>query len=76
MQLYNNTPNELYYGIDSSTSGDCGTIPAGDTLDMPGYDNSTGVQVRFTATPVVSPFSITIPSTGDNTVVTIGLYFE
>ena len=76
MQLYNNTPNELYYGIESSTGGDCGTIGAGDTLEMPGYDNQTDVVVKVTATPVPSSFSITIPSTGDNTVVTVGMYFE
>ena len=75
MKLYNNTPNEAYYGISDGTGGDCGTIAAGGTADWPAYDNEA-VQVRFTAVPPQSPFSITIPSTGTGMTVTIGLYQE
>ncbi len=76
MKLFNNTANEIYYGIEMAGGGDCGTITAGDTVDLPGYDNQTDVVVKLTATPVPSPFNVTIPETGTNTVVTVGLYQE
>lgn len=76
MQLYNNTSNEIYYGISTDSGGDCGNIAAGDTADLPAYDNQTNVVVKFTATPVASPFSVTIDNTGTGKVVTIGLYHE
>ena len=77
MNLYNNTPNEAYYGISTASSGDCGTIAAGDTVSLPGYDNQTNVVVKFTAMPnPPSPFDITINNTGTGKVVTVGLSFE
>lgn len=76
MKLYNNTANEIYYGTEYEGGGDCGTIPAGDTLDMPAYDNLTNVTVSLTAMPAPSPFDVTIDETGTNTVVTVGLYQE
>ena len=77
MNLFNNTPNEAYYGISTEGSGDCGTIAAGDTVSLPSYDNQTNVVVKFTAMPnPPSPFDITINDTGTGKVVTVGLYFE
>lgn len=74
MKLYNNTPNEVYYGISTSSGGDCGTIAVGGTADLPAYDNQPLVNVKFTAMPPQSPFSMTIPSTGTGKVITIGLF--
>ncbi len=79
MTLYNNTNNEVFYGISYAGAGDCGTIEAGQTVDMPGYDNQENVRVTFTPTPVgqqASPFSVTIPQSGEGMAVTIGLYQE
>ena len=80
MNIYNNTGQELYYGINSPSSGDCGTIDAGQTADWPSYDNTQGVAVSFVAMPDngpnPTPFSVSIPKTGVGDVVTIGLYFE
>lgn len=79
MKLFNNTGNEVFYGISSSSLGDCGTIAAGDTADLPAYDNQTGVSVDFTPTPVgqqPSPFTVTIANSGEGKAVTIGLFME
>lgn len=80
MKLYNNTGNDVFYGISSANSGDCGTIDAGDTADLPYYDNQENVRVTFSALPVsdsqVTPFSMTIPDSGEGMAVTIGLYQE
>lgn len=78
MKLYNNTGNDVFYGISDSNSVDCGTINAGDTADLPGYDNQTNVRVTFAALPVnqVTPFSVTIPESGEGMAVTIGLFQE
>ncbi len=81
MQLYNNTPGEVFFGIESSTGGDCGTIDAGATSDWPSYDNSDNVTVTFAAypfsqSPGITPFKITIPESGTGMAVTIGIYKE
>jgi hypothetical protein len=80
MKLYNHTGNNVFYGISSSKSVDCGTIDAGDTTDLPYYDNQENVRVTFTALPVsdnqATPFSITIPDSGEGMAVTIGLFQE
>jgi hypothetical protein len=81
MKLYNNTPGEVFYSISSPGSGDCGTIESGGTSDLPGYDNQQNVRVAFTAMPSsqppeITPFKITIPDSGTDMAVTIGLYQE
>lgn len=81
MKIFNNTPGEVFYGISSPSSGDCGTIASEGTADWPGYDNQTDVKVSFGATPVSPPpqvtsFKITIPETGTGMTVTIGIYRE
>lgn len=77
MKLYNNTSNEAFYSIGYPGAGDCGTIAAGDTIDMPFYDNQTDVTVAFTsAANAPSPFDLTINNTETGKVVTVGLYFE
>lgn len=80
MKLFNNTGNDVFYGITAPNSGDCGTINAGDTADLPYYDNQPNVSVNFSASPAspdsVSPFTVTIPSSGTGMAVTIGLYSE
>lgn len=79
MILSNNTGNEVFYGISSAGMGDCGTIEAGGTADLPAYDNQENVTVAFTPTPVgqqPSPFTVTIPDSGTGMAVTIGLYQE
>lgn len=80
MNLYNNTPGEVYFGIESSTSGDCGTIDPSNTADWPSYDNSENVTVTFAAYPFsdpgITPFKITIPESGTGMAVTIGIYKE
>jgi hypothetical protein len=81
MTLYNNTPGEVFFGIESASSGDCGTIESGGTSDWPAYDNQDNVKVTFAATPVstppdVTPFKVTIPESGTGMAVTIGIYQE
>lgn len=78
MQLYNNTPNALFYSIGSPGSGDCGTINPGETVPWPSYDNTANVSISFsgTAQSPNSPFAITIPATGVGKAVTIGIYNE
>jgi hypothetical protein len=81
MTLLNNTPNPVFYGIGSSSSGDCGNLDPSQTADWPSYDNQTGVTVSFrsnTSSPPSEypPFSVTIPESGTGTTVTIGLYLE
>lgn len=76
MVLYNNTPDQVYFGISTSSMGDCGTIAPGGTADWPAYDNQPLVNVRFTAVPPQTPFTLNLPSTGTGKVITIGLYQE
>lgn len=79
MQLYNNTPQQLFYSIGDNNSGDCGTINAGDTADWPYYDNQTNVQISFAVEgggPNPVPFTIKIPSTTTGNSVTLGLYVD
>ena len=80
MKLFNNTGCEVFYGISNSNFGDCGTIGAGITTDLPAYDNQENVNVSFAATPAspdsVTPFVVNIPNTGTGMAVTIGLYSE
>ncbi|MGZ8846195.1 MAG: hypothetical protein ACXW3C_07000 [Pyrinomonadaceae bacterium] len=81
MNLYNNTPDELYYSIVSPGSGDCGSIQSQDTTGLSSYDNLETVNVTFSALPAstppeVTPFAITIPDTGTGMTVTIGIYQE
>jgi hypothetical protein len=81
MTLFNNTPMETYYGITDQSGGDCGTINANQTVDLPAYDNKPSVTVKFVAVGKAAPgeyppFSVMIPDTGTGTTVTIGLYQE
>ena len=79
MQLYNNTPNQLFYSIGDASSADCGTIDAGQTAALPYYDNQQNVNVSFQVNHGGSnptPFSVTIPSSGTGMAVTLGLYTE
>ena len=81
MKLYNNTPGEVYYGIEYPGTGDCGTIDVGATTDLPAYDNQDNVTVSFAALPFssppeITPFKITIPESGTGMAVTIGIYQE
>jgi hypothetical protein len=81
MKLFNNTPGDVFFGIESTTSADCGTIDAGATSDWPAYDNSDNVTVSFAALPVstppdITPFKITIPDSGTGMAITIGIYKE
>lgn len=78
MKLANNTNNQVFYGISCTGMGDCGTIDAGGTADLPGYDNQENVSVAFQAMPdnQVSPFTVTIPDSGEGMAVTIGIQQE
>ena len=81
MTLLNNTPMQAYYGITSQNGGDCGTLDANQSTDLPSYDNQPSVTVKFVAVGKAPPnefppFSVTIPETGTGTSVTIGLYQE
>jgi len=81
MRLYNNTPDAVFFGIESGNSGDCGTIDAGATSDWPSYNNMENVNVSFAALPFssapeITPFKITIPESGTGMSVTIGIYQE
>ena len=81
MTLFNNTPNQAFFGIGDSSGGDCGTLDPSQTADWPTYDNKTNVTVTFVATGNAAPnefppFSVTIPESGTGTTVTIGLYQE
>lgn len=81
MKLNNNTPVDVFYGISSASSGDCGNLSAGETADWPAYDNQDNVRVTFAAyppsnPPEITPFKVTIPETGSGMAVTIGLYQE
>lgn len=81
MKLYNNTPVDVFYGIASASSGDCGNLSAGDTADWPAYDNQDSVTVTYAALPEstppeITPFKITIPETGSGMAVTIGISQE
>ena len=51
MQLVNETNTVVAYTISSSSSGDCGQIPADGFVDLPAYDNQTNVNVSFMAYP-------------------------
>jgi ABC-type molybdate transport system substrate-binding protein len=79
MQLYNNTPNQLFYSIGDASSADCGTIDAGQTAALPYYDNQQNVSVAFQvngSSPNPIPYSVTIPSSGTGMSVTLGFYTE
>lgn len=81
MNLFNNTPDELYYSIASPGMGDCGSIESQGTTGLSSYDNSDNVTVTFSVLPAstppeVTPFKITIPQSGTGMTVTIGIYQE
>jgi hypothetical protein len=78
MKLVNNTPGQVSFNITSPGHGDCGTIDAGGTSDWPKYDNQANVRVSFASMPPstppqITPYKITIPDTGTNMAVNIGL---
>ena len=81
MKLFNNTQNNANYDISYANDAECGTIAAGQTIDMPGLDDQENVQISFyCANPAppdeTAPFALTIPSTGTGMAVTIGLFQE
>ena len=81
MTILNNTPNPAFYGIGSSSMGDCGSLDPNQSADWPSYDNQTDVTVSIRSNTKSSPneyppFSVTIPDSGTGTTVTIGLYLE
>jgi hypothetical protein len=82
MKLFNNTPNQLDFGINpASGGGDCGSIDSGEYSDWPSYNNQENINVSFVAyppvdPPEVTPFQITIPESGTGMTVTIGIYQE
>jgi hypothetical protein len=79
MKIFNNTPNQVHYGISDSSTGDCGNLEPNETADWPAYDNSENVQIAVSAMPDQpnpAPFSITIPETKTGMAVTIGLFLE
>ena len=47
MNLFNNTPDELYYSIASPGMGDCGSIESQGTTGLSGYDNSDRKSTRL-----------------------------
>jgi len=75
MTLYNNTPTQVFYNISSASSGDCGNIDPGQTVDWPGYDNQVNVTVSFIPSSG-QDFSVTIPESETGKAVTIGIYLE
>ncbi len=81
MKLYNNTPNDSYYGVSYGNNAECGSISANQTLDIPHLDNQKNLTVKFAAIGnappgEMDPFSVTIPQTGTGMAVTIGLFQE
>lgn len=79
MTLYNNTPNQAFYGIGTDNGGDCGTLDPNQTADWPSYDKTANVTVTFQANSgpgSYPPFTVTIPESGTGTTVTIGMYQE
>ena len=76
MQLYNNTPQQLFISISAGNSADCGTLAPGQASSWPYYDNSTNVSVGFAVDNPgnATPFTITIPSTGVGKAVTLGFF--
>jgi hypothetical protein len=78
MQLYNNTPQQLFISIGDGTSADCGTLAPGKTSSWPYYDNRSNVSVGFSVDNPgnAAPFTITIPSTGVGKAVTIGFFVQ
>jgi len=76
MNIYNNTPTEVFYDLSYTGTGDCGTIDAGGTAEWPSYDNQTNVRVGFSGLPSGESISVTLDNTGTGKVCTIGLYVE
>ena len=80
MQIYNNTQNEIFYGISASSGADCGTIEAQQTAELTSWDNTDNVTLTFSALPPephgVTPFTVTIPESKTGMAVTVGLYQE
>ena len=75
MILFNNTPQEVTYGVNYEGGGDCGNLDAGQTFDQPGWDANPTIQVYFSPYDQ-GPLSVEVTETGTNTTVTIGLYYE
>lgn len=78
MKLANKTNNQVFYGISCTSMADCGTIDPSGIADLPGYDNQDNVTVSFQAMPdnQVTPFTVTIPDSGEGMAVTIGIQQE
>jgi hypothetical protein len=81
MTLLNNTPMAASYNVTYGNAGECGSIPAGQTVTNAAWDNQASLQVVFGSIEgnppsAGNPFWITIPSTGVGTAVTIGIYQE
>jgi hypothetical protein len=67
MTLYNNTPNQLNYGVDYGNGGDCGTINPNGQISNDGWDNKGPLVVIFNqvTVPVGVPagsLTIDVPS--------------
>ena len=75
MLVNNATQQEVFYWLSTPGSVDCGTLDAGCTQPMPGYDNQPSVSASFQPNSGTT-FNAVIPESGVGTAVTIGLYFE
>ena len=74
MILFNNTPQDVTYGVSFEGGGDCGGLGIGQTVDNPGWDAYPAIEVDFG--PVGQAVSVEVGETGTDTTVTIGLYYE
>ena len=75
MQLVNESGQQVYYWISTSSSGDCGEIDVDGIADLPSYDNQTNVTVSFN-TLGQGGFSINCDTTGTGEQVEMALVVD
>ena len=76
MTLVNESGQEVFYSISTTSMADCGTIDVDAVVDLPAYDNQTNVAVSFQSTSNDGIFIIDCANSGTGEQVEMALVAE
>jgi len=76
MTLVNESGQEVFYSIQTTSMADCGTIDVDGLVDLPAYDNQTNVAVSFQSTSNDGIFIINCANSGTGEQVEMALVAE
>lgn len=76
MTLVNESGQEVFYSISTTSMADCGTIDVDGVVDLAAYDNQTNVAVSFQSTSTDGIFIINLANSGTGEQVEMALVAE